>query len=92
VLLRHDLSYGVYMIHAPILVAFGLTFPNMHTWWVGAAAVFLVTLVLAHVSWIFVEGPALRKKKAVSNWFHRRIELIMPPLRASNPVQSPAGE
>jgi peptidoglycan/LPS O-acetylase OafA/YrhL len=89
-LLRHDLSYGVYLIHAPLLIAFGLAFPNMHIWWIGAAAVFLVTLVLAYVSWTFVEGPALRKKKVVSNWIHRRIELIMPPLRA--PVRPPAAE
>ena len=90
VLLRHDLSYGVYLIHAPILVAFGLAFPNMHIWWIGAAAIFLVTLVLAYVSWIFVEGPALRNKKAVSNWVRRCIELITPPVSAS--VQPPAAE
>lgn len=89
-LLRHDLSYGVYLIHAPILIAFGLAFPNMHIWWIGAATVFLVTLVLAFVSWVFVEGPALRKRKVVSNSVHRRIESIMPPLSAS--VQPPAAK
>jgi peptidoglycan/LPS O-acetylase OafA/YrhL len=84
VLVRHDLSYGVYLIHAPIMVAFGLAFPMMnHQWWIGAAVVFLVTLVLAYVSWISVEGPALRKKKDVSNWVHQRTELIMPPVGAS---------
>jgi peptidoglycan/LPS O-acetylase OafA/YrhL len=90
-LLRHDLSYGVYLIHAPILVAFSLTFPNMHIWWIGAASIFLVTLVLAYVSWIFVEGPAMRRKKAVANWVHRRIESSML-LGASNPIQPPAAE
>src|SRR5262249_52530373 len=89
-LLRHDLSYGVYLIHAPILIAFGLAFPNMHIWWIGATTVFFVTLVLAYVSWVFVEGPALTKKKVVSNWIHRRIEAIMPPFGAS--VQPPAAE
>jgi peptidoglycan/LPS O-acetylase OafA/YrhL len=91
-LLKHDLSYGVYLIHAPILIAFGLAFPNMHIWWIGAVTVFLVTLALAYVSWIFVEGPALRKKKVVSNWVHCRIDSIMPPLGASKPVQPPAAE
>jgi peptidoglycan/LPS O-acetylase OafA/YrhL len=74
VLVRHDLSYGVYLIHAPILLAFGLAFPIMNNlWWIGAAIVFLVTLALAYVSWISVEGPALRKKKAMSNWVHRAL-------------------
>jgi peptidoglycan/LPS O-acetylase OafA/YrhL len=90
--LKHDLSYGVYLIHAPVLVAFSLTFPNMHIWWIGAAVVFLLTLVLAYASWIFVEGPALSKKKVASNWVHRRIESIMPALRTRTPVQAAAPE
>jgi peptidoglycan/LPS O-acetylase OafA/YrhL len=90
--LRHDLSYGVYLIHAPILVALSLTFPNMHIWWIGAVIVFSVTLVLAYASWTLVEGPALKKKKAASNWVHRRIESIMLPFRAPDPVQPPAAE
>jgi peptidoglycan/LPS O-acetylase OafA/YrhL len=90
--LRHDLSYGVYLIHAPILAAFSLTFPNMHIWWFGAVIVFSVTLFLAYASWTLVEGPALRKKKVASNWVYRHIELIMPPVRARNPAQTPAAE
>jgi peptidoglycan/LPS O-acetylase OafA/YrhL len=91
-LLRHDLSYGVYLIHAPMLIAFGVVFPDMHIWWIGAATVFLVTLVLAYMSWRFVEGPALERKKAVSSWIQRRIELITSPLRASSAAQPPAAE
>jgi peptidoglycan/LPS O-acetylase OafA/YrhL len=68
--LKHDLSYGVYLIHSPILLAFALAFPDMHVWWIGAAAVFPITLILAYVSWLFVEGPALAKKKAISNFAH----------------------
>ena len=90
--LKYDLSYGVYLIHAPILLAFSLAFPNMHIWWIGAAVVFLVTLVLAYASWIFVEGPALSKKKVVSNWVHRRIASIVPPLRTRTPAQTAATE
>lgn len=80
--LKHDLSYGVYLIHAPVLLAFSLTFPNMHIWWIGAAVVFLVTLVLAYASWTIVEGPALSKKKVASNWAQRRIESLKPLLRS----------
>ncbi len=80
-LLRHDLSYGVYLIHAPMLVAFTLTFPNMHIWWIGASIVFVVTLVLAYLSWTFVEGPALKRKKMVLNWVNSRIESVRRPVR-----------
>jgi peptidoglycan/LPS O-acetylase OafA/YrhL len=90
--LKYDLSYGVYLIHAPMLTAFIIMFPSMHIWWIGAAAVFLVTLVLAYASWICIEGPALKKKKAASNWGHRRIELIMLPVRASDSARTPATE
>lgn len=81
--LKHDLSYGVYLIHAPILVAFSLTFPNMHTWPIGAVVVFIITLFLAYLSWTFIEGPSLKRKKAASAWVHRCIEWIVPPLRRS---------
>ena len=76
--IKHDLSYGVYLIHAPILLAFSLAYPNMHVWWVGAIVVWLITATLAYVSWIFVEKPALSKKKAVSAWAQRCIEIIVP--------------
>lgn len=88
--LKHDLSYGVYLIHAPILLAFSLTFPNMHIWWVGAVVVFLITLVLAYLSWVCVEGPALSKKKAASNLAQRFIKPITLLLgtRTSNQTES----
>lgn len=91
-ILKHDISYGVYLIHAPILIAFSLAFPDMRIWWIGAAGVFLVTVVLAYVSWIAVESPALRRKKALSSWLNRRIDWILPAVKASNPVQSPRAE
>jgi peptidoglycan/LPS O-acetylase OafA/YrhL len=92
VLLKHDLSYGVYLIHAPILLAFSLIFPSMHIWWIGAAIVFLVTLVLAYASWIFVEGPALSMKKVASNWVHRCTKSISAPLGTRTPAQTTATE
>jgi len=64
----------------------------MHIWWIGALIVFFVTLLLAYASWIFVESPALKRKKAVSNWAHRRIESIMLPRRTCDPVRTAAGE
>lgn len=90
--LKHDLSYGVYLIHAPILLAFSLTFPNMHIWWIGAAVVFLLTLVLAYASWIFVERPALSRKKVASTWVQRCINSVTQSLRARAPAQAAATE
>jgi peptidoglycan/LPS O-acetylase OafA/YrhL len=76
--LKHDLSYGVYLIHAPVLLAFSLAFPNMHIWWIGAVVIYLITVTLAYVSWMFVEKPALVKKKAISTWAHRCMAIILP--------------
>ena len=73
-LLKNDLSYGVYLIHAPILAAFSLLFPNLHIWWLAAVIVFCVTLVLSYLSCTFVEGPALRRKKGLSSWLNGRFD------------------
>jgi peptidoglycan/LPS O-acetylase OafA/YrhL len=75
--LKHDLSYGVYLIHAPIMIWFTLAFPDVRTWWIAAAAIFLITLVLAYLSWTYVEGPALGKKKTVSSWVQHRVESVL---------------
>ena len=91
-LLRHDLSYGVYLIHAPILIALSLIFPGLRIWWVAAAIVFLITLILAYASWIFVEGPALTRKREASNWVHRCIGALMPSRKACDPAQTRAAE
>lgn len=84
--LKHDLSYGIYLIHAPILFAFSLIFPDVHTWWVAALVVVLITSSLAYASWIFVESPALSKKKAAATWVNRCIRRIVypPTMRAAD--------
>lgn len=75
-LLKYDLSYGVYLIHAPILTSFILLFPNLRIWWLAAMIVLLITLVLSYLSWILVEGPALRRKTGVSNWLNGRVDAL----------------
>jgi peptidoglycan/LPS O-acetylase OafA/YrhL len=74
--IARDLSYGVYLIHEPVILAFSFIFPNLHVWWVGAVGVFLVTLTLAHMSWSFIEEPALNHKKALSDWVRRGVTAI----------------
>ena len=88
-MMRHDLSYGVYLIHAPILLAFTLFFPGFKVWWAVAAIVLAAALVLSYMSWTFVESPALRRKKAVSRWVHRRFAAMLNGGRTS--AEKPAG-
>lgn len=73
-LLKHDLSYGVYLIHAPMVVALSLAFPNLQVWWLAAAIVLLITLAVSYLSWIFVERPALKQKEIVSDWLNRQFD------------------
>lgn len=77
-LLRHDLSYGVYLIHAPVLTAFVIWFPTFKVWPIVAVIVMLVTLLLAYLSWVFVEKPALDQKRKVASWFDRRVAGLRP--------------
>jgi peptidoglycan/LPS O-acetylase OafA/YrhL len=76
-MMSHDLSYGVYLIHAPILCALMLFFPGLKVWWVAATIVLFAALVLSYVSWMFVESPALRRKKRVSQWVHGRLAAVL---------------
>jgi peptidoglycan/LPS O-acetylase OafA/YrhL len=81
VLFKHDLSYGVYLIHSPVVVAVTLLL-NLRAGWPVMLITVAITLMLAYLSWTFVERPALRQKKIVSDWlvlFARRLI----PLRSS---------
>ena len=75
-LLKNDVSYGVYLIHAPILTSFILLFPDFRIWWLTAMIVLLLTLVLSYLSWTLVEEPVLRQKQGVSNWLHARVNAL----------------
>lgn len=67
-LIRKDLSYGVYLMHAAVLTALEVLFPDFRLRWLAAIAIFAFTLALAWLSWTFVEGPALRRKKTLAAW------------------------
>jgi peptidoglycan/LPS O-acetylase OafA/YrhL len=60
---KNDLSYGVYLCH--MLVVNALVYVN----WIGTAVSLMsaaaITLALAMLSWVMVERPALRLKRAV---------------------------
>jgi len=77
-LMKHDLSYGVYLIHSPILVAISAMVSSVRTWWNAAAVAFIITLILSYLCWILVEEPALRWKKDLSNWLNGQFDAIYP--------------
>ena len=70
--LKHDLSYGVYLIHSPVILAF-LTVFDLAAGWPLALLAGSVTLILAYASWRFVEAPALKQKASVSRWVSSHI-------------------
>ena len=43
-LVRRDLSYGVYLIHAPVLCCLGIIYPGIQSWLFAALVAMMVTL------------------------------------------------
>lgn len=58
---QHDVSYGIYLYHMPIINLLVATAPQMMNW-SGLLFCAGLTGVAAGVSWIGVERPALRRK------------------------------
>ena len=85
-LFKRDLSYGVYLIHAPILVVLMSLFPGVQTWWVGAGIVLIITLFLAYLSWTFVEAPTLKQKRHLSKLINDKIAALRPRWSMRDPV------
>lgn len=58
---RHDLSYGLYLWHFPVLQA--LAAAGLFAWqpWWAAALAAILTITLAWASWRWVEAPFLRR-------------------------------
>jgi peptidoglycan/LPS O-acetylase OafA/YrhL len=63
--LQNDLSYGVYVYGAPVLVALTLG-GGVHRWWLLAPTAFALVLPLAAASWFLVERPVLRRVRGNS--------------------------
>lgn len=70
--LKHDLSYGVYLIHSPIILMFRTTL-GLGAGGLLALLAALVTLPLAYLSWKFVEAPALTRKALLYGWVSRHL-------------------
>ncbi len=60
---RHgDLSYGVYIYAFPVQQTITALLGNRVIWWKNAALALPVVLILAWLSWHFVEHRSLRRK------------------------------
>jgi peptidoglycan/LPS O-acetylase OafA/YrhL len=57
-----DLSYGIYVVHFPMLQLFAAMGGNGYGYWIFLTVSLLLTSALAMLSWHFVEHPALRLK------------------------------
>ncbi|WP_369140737.1 acyltransferase family protein [Modestobacter versicolor] len=68
---RWDLSYGLYVYHYPVQLLMALGGLAVLGEWGFAALSIALAAVLAAVSWVVVERPALRLKDAA--WVERRV-------------------
>lgn len=58
---RGDLSYGVYLYGWPVQQTLQALFPGVSGWWMLAPAL-AITALLAALSWVLIEKPALSLK------------------------------
>ena len=68
-----DLSYGIYIFGWPITQTLILVQPNVDVWSLTLLSLILATAV-ALPSWLLIERPALRARKAVMALVESRIE------------------
>tara|TARA_R110002167_G_scaffold312208_1_gene517914 strand:- start:33 stop:644 length:612 start_codon:yes stop_codon:yes gene_type:complete len=63
-----DYSYGLYIFHYPVQQTFVHLNLATTTPWVFSLITFVVALILAMLSWKFIERPALQLKSWRPNW------------------------
>jgi len=61
-----DFSYGVYLYSYPIQQTIVLLFPGLREWWLIFPLASAVSLLVAGLSWTFIERPALGLKRTIS--------------------------
>jgi peptidoglycan/LPS O-acetylase OafA/YrhL len=70
--LRRDISYGIYLIHAPVIAMLVALLPQPARWWLLALLAAAASAALAYCCRLLVEEPALRRKKPLSYWVQTR--------------------
>jgi peptidoglycan/LPS O-acetylase OafA/YrhL len=80
------ISFSVYLVHSPVVVAFGLMFTGA-TWWIGALSSIAVTAVLTLLMYGLVERPSQR----LAAWLGARISATLEAVvaRTSRPTAVP---
>ena len=69
---NNDISYGVYLYHMPIINF--LMYKSYFSESVTALVALTMTLVLASLSWVYVENPCLKLKKHPLNPFNSGVK------------------
>jgi len=72
-----DLSYGVYIYAFPVQQIVFHSFDIGGTWWGNALLSVPGTLLLAYLSWTFVEKPAMRLRKPVSSSVEKASQTLL---------------
>lgn len=81
---NHDLSYGLYLVHATVLITLQILLPQLQIWWVVALLTLPISLGIAFLSWTFIEHPVLKRKSRIAHAIDdlaERAAEIMPPVR-----------
>ena len=62
---KGDYSYGIYLLHFPILQSLAYLFPGLREWWMLLLVAAPLVILLSAVSWHWIEKPSLRLKKRI---------------------------
>jgi peptidoglycan/LPS O-acetylase OafA/YrhL len=71
-----DISYGVYLYAYPIQQSVVALFPAWRLWWFIIPVSLFFTVLMAMLSWRYVEKPALGHRKSLMAWSDRVADRI----------------
>lgn len=60
-----DYSYGIYLLHFPVLQSLVHLMPALQAWWMLLLLAAPMTIALAAISWHWIEKPFLQLKKRI---------------------------
>lgn len=76
--IKHDVSYGIYLIHNPVLLLLISVLGVPAQWALLAVMTLIATTLLAYLSRVLVEDPTLQYKKSISEWINARLANMKP--------------
>lgn len=66
-----DISYGIYLWAYPVQQMVVQLLPGARVWWANASISFVITAIIATLSWRYVEKPALSGRRVAVAWGDR---------------------